>query len=313
MVSVIVPIYNVEKFLPKCIESLQAQTLSDIEIILVDDGSPDGCPEICDKYAANDPRVSVIHQRNSGVSAARNAGLKMAVGEYISFCDPDDFVAPDMYAELLSGIEKHDADISVCGYNYCSEDYVLDDTRLYNQREDEVLSRRDLYSKLSDMPPTIRHGVVTKLFKKKLIGNLKFDTNLKSAEDGDFLLKYLKNVKNGVFIHKPLYFNLVRQGSATHGGLNIESLKDSFSVHNRMYEDSIAVDDTLRNKALAFLMDVCTLKYDDAKSRADKSPESVQYLKQMHQFLRRKALSAIWNSSIYWKTRIYYLLLWIRK
>lgn len=97
MISIIVPIYKVEKFLPKCIESILNQTYSDFELILVDDGSPDKCPEICDEYAAKDQRIIVIHQKNSGVSAARNAGLKRAKGQYIGFVDPDDFVAPDMY------------------------------------------------------------------------------------------------------------------------------------------------------------------------------------------------------------------------
>ena len=89
MVSIIVPIYNVEKYLSKCIDSILAQTYNDIEVILVDDGSPDNCPKICDEYAQKDNRVIVIHQKNAGVSAARNAGLKAAHGEYIGFVDPD--------------------------------------------------------------------------------------------------------------------------------------------------------------------------------------------------------------------------------
>ena len=97
MISIIVPVYNVENFLPKCIESLIRQTYKDIEIILIDDGSPDRCGFICDEYAINDKRIRVIHQTNSGVSAPRNAGLAVAKGEYIGFCDPDDFCAVDMY------------------------------------------------------------------------------------------------------------------------------------------------------------------------------------------------------------------------
>ena len=96
MISIIVPIYKVEKFLPKCIESIYEQTYLDFELILVDDGSPDKCPKICDKYAEKDQRITVIHQKNSGVSVARNAGLKRAQGQYIGFVDPDDFIAPDM-------------------------------------------------------------------------------------------------------------------------------------------------------------------------------------------------------------------------
>ena len=97
MISVIVPIYNVEKYLPQCVESLMNQTLKDIEIILVDDGSPDCCPVICDEYAEKDKRIKVIHQKNAGVSAARNEGLKNAQGAFIGFVDPDDWVAPEIY------------------------------------------------------------------------------------------------------------------------------------------------------------------------------------------------------------------------
>lgn len=105
MVSIIVPVYKVEKFLPKCIESVLNQTYTDFELILVDDGSPDKSPEICDKYAELDKRVVVIHQKNAGVSAARNAGLENAKGEYIGFVDPDDWIAPKMYEQMIFAME----------------------------------------------------------------------------------------------------------------------------------------------------------------------------------------------------------------
>lgn len=314
MVSVIVPIYNVERFLPKCIDSLVGQTENDIEIILVDDGSPDRCGEICDRYAAVDSRIKVIHQPNSGVSAARNAGLSAAKGDYIGFCDPDDFVSPQMYGRMLQVMLQSDAEIVICGYDYYDEDSRLDDRRKYQKRDDELLSKEDLYRKLSDMPPTIRHGVVNKLFRKSKIAGLHFDTKLHSAEDGNFLLDYLNGIETGVFIHEPLYKNVVRQGSATHGGLNISRLRDSFRVHNRMYEDTVLLFPLQKDHALAFLLDVCTLKYNEAKERADRgSSVDETLLKDMRSFIRKKALKALRNKSIHWKTKIYYLLLWIRK
>ncbi len=313
MVSIIVPIYKVEKYLRACIDSLINQTYRDIEIILVDDGSPDDCGRICDEYAIHDSRVKVVHQPNAGVSAARNAGLDIAGGEFIGFCDPDDFVAEDMYMCLVDAMKRHDADLAACGYNYYSEDYILDSSRLYPLMEDETMSRRDIYSKLSDMPPTIRHGVVTKLFRAAIIGDLRFDIRLKSAEDCDFLLSYAKRVNSAVFVHRPLYMNLVRDGSATHGGLNIKSLTDSFAVHNSMYEDTVNYDPKLKDKAIAFLMDVCTLKYNEAKARGVKSGDFDECLRAMHRFLRKKALTALTSRSILWKTKLYYLLFWIRK
>ena len=100
MISIIVPIYNVEKYLPQCLDSLISQTYRDIEIILVDDGSPDKCPEICDAYAKKDARIKVVHQINGGVSSARNTGLKASRGEYIGFVDPDDWLDRDYLKKL---------------------------------------------------------------------------------------------------------------------------------------------------------------------------------------------------------------------
>ena len=117
MISIIVPIYNVEKYLRRCIDSILGQTYRDLEVILVDDGSPDGCGAICDAYAEKDVRVTVIRQKNAGVSAARNAGLACARGEWIGFVDPDDFIVPNMYQEMLDAINVTGAELAVCGYN----------------------------------------------------------------------------------------------------------------------------------------------------------------------------------------------------
>lgn len=114
-ISVIVPIYKVEQYLRKCLDSIVNQTYQNLEIILIDDGSPDRCGKICDEYAAEDERVTVIHKANGGLSSARNVGLDVATGEYIGFVDSDDWIEADMYAYLLQGIQKHDADIAVCG------------------------------------------------------------------------------------------------------------------------------------------------------------------------------------------------------
>ena len=114
-VSVIIPVYNVERYLGECLDSILGQTLKDIEVICVDDGSTDGSGAVLDGYAANDPRVRVIHQANAGAGPARNAGLAVAQGEYVAFCDPDDFCRPDMLARLLAEAERGDCDLVVSG------------------------------------------------------------------------------------------------------------------------------------------------------------------------------------------------------
>lgn len=115
IISVIIPVYKVEPYLRKCLDSVVGQTYRNLEIILVDDGSPDNCGAICDEYAAKDGRIKVIHQQNAGLSAARNAGLRIASGEYLGFVDSDDWIEPEMFGTLLNGLRDTSTDIAVCG------------------------------------------------------------------------------------------------------------------------------------------------------------------------------------------------------
>lgn len=315
MISIIVPIYNVEKYLRRCIDSILGQTYRDLEVILVDDGSPDGCGAICDAYAEKDARVTVIHQKNAGVSAARNAGLACARGEWIGFVDPDDFIVPNMYQEMLDAINVTGAELAVCGYNYVDEDGKVDQRRLYVNAENEILTQKQLMSRFSDMPPTVRLGVVNKLFHRDLLQKheLKFAEGLHSSEDVLFLTEYAMHVSKVIFVHKAHYMNTVRPGSATHGGLKIDSLADSFVIHDQMYETVIASYPELKKHSLAFLMDICLLKYNEATSRlSDLDSEErriiMPRLKGMQRYIRKRARQALWDHEIYWKTRISYLL-----
>lgn len=264
MISIIVPIYNVEKYLKRCIDSLINQTYRNIEIILVDDGSPDNCGKICDEYAKADSRIKVIHQINSGVSAARNAGLKIANGEYIGFIDSDDFVSPEMYEMLLTSMIKNNCDIAIGGYDYVDESGNVN--RSYIKKNDEVLSQHDVLYKQFDIEPTIRFGVVNKLYKRELINDVKFPENLKSSEDGVFLYKYLKKISKAVFVHKPLYKNVERQGSATHGGLAPESLRDALYVHKKMADDVKILYKDVYHHAFSFYIDICLRYYNSCKN-----------------------------------------------
>lgn len=124
-ISIIVPVYNVKKYLSRCVDSILAQTLHDFELILIDDGSTDSSGKICDEYAAKDSRIRVMHQENQGQAAARNRALDIAQGEYIGFVDSDDYIHPQMYEVLMRHARKHDADISVCGYELVTQGGVL--------------------------------------------------------------------------------------------------------------------------------------------------------------------------------------------
>ena len=309
MISVIVPIYNVGKFLPKCIESLIHQTYKNIEIILVNDGSSDDSLAICKKYQKIDDRIIVIDKKNAGVSSARNRGLDIAKGKYIGFVDPDDYIDVNMYSEMIESMNKYDSEIVVCGYDYLNEDYTIQ--RKYNEKNIEILNKKQYFSMQFDMPPTVRHGVYNKLYKKNLLKDLRFKENLHSSEDVFFNTKYMLLVNKAIFIHRPFYKNLVRQGSATHGGLKLNQLCDSFSVHEYMHNEATTLYPELKMKSMAFLLDVCLLKYNECKDKVGLNPtiEEKMKLKYMKKFIKKYALQSFFNNEIYWKTRIMYLLL----
>ena len=148
LVSVIIPVYDVEKYLDRCMESVLGQTYKNTEVILVDDGSPDSCPRKCDDYAAKDPRVRVIHQKNSGVAAARNTGVKAAKGDYITFVDSDDYVCPLYIEQLMRTLRDSGRRISASSYGYDDKDLtaqVINEYRVYSAEEaiTEILRERD--------------------------------------------------------------------------------------------------------------------------------------------------------------------------
>ena len=150
-ISVVVPVYKVEPYLDRCVESILAQTVTDLEIILVDDGSPDSCPAMCDAWAAREPRIRVIHKPNGGLSSARNAGVDAARGAYIGFVDSDDYILPDMYRRLLAAIREHDAELAICGYAYVDQESGAVDAVETGKSplKDEVLSREQAYEKIN--------------------------------------------------------------------------------------------------------------------------------------------------------------------
>lgn len=167
LISVIVPIYNVEKYLRKCIDSILNQTYSNLEIILVDDGSPDGCSKICDEYALKDKRIIVIHKINGGLSSARNAGLDIAKGDYIAFVDSDDWIEPNMYEEMLSFMQSEQLDLVECGINLISDSKQ----KLFKQQPNIIITGKealrkhlDPYGKSNQMLPRV--AVWSKLFKR---------------------------------------------------------------------------------------------------------------------------------------------------
>ena len=172
IVSIIVPIYNVEKYIDRCMRSLLQQTLRDIEIIMVDDGSPDNCPAICDVYARKDVRVKVIHKKNGGLSDARNAGLDVATGEYVAFIDSDDYTSIDAYEILYNKAKETNADIVYAGFTMQNSDGTENKCFVLNQTWEGKNIIPFLKSMIFDTKPdidTIWMSVWNGIYKRTII------------------------------------------------------------------------------------------------------------------------------------------------
>ncbi|WP_196007991.1 glycosyltransferase [Clostridium tyrobutyricum] len=211
IVSIIVPIYNVERYINKCINSILSQTFKKFELILVDDGSPDSCGEICDKYAELDYRIKVIHKKNGGLSSARNAGIDIAQGKYIGFIDSDDWIKNDMYEFLYKTIIKYDADISICDFIKFNENYDLC-FKEDSGKNIEIWNNIEALEKLNT--DDCGKIVVTwnKLYKKELWSDIRFPEG-RIHEDVFTMHKILFKTNRIVNTNKVLYGYLQRSSS----------------------------------------------------------------------------------------------------
>lgn len=223
-ISIIVPIYKVEKYLSKCVESILVQTYTNIEIILVDDGSPDQCGEFCDKYARHDSRIKVIHKENGGLSDARNVGIEAATGTYIAFVDSDDYIHPQMIEKLYEAIYRNNADMSICNFEYVYSDMICKDNCENSPIKDEVITGKEiLIHKL--MGSGMWYWVVAwnKLYRKTLFKSIRFP-NGKIHEDEFIIHKICGECNRVVCVPDVLYFYVQRKGSITSEKFDIKRL-----------------------------------------------------------------------------------------
>lgn len=220
--SIIVPVYKVEKYLAKCIESILSQTFKDFELILVDDGSPDHCGFICDEYAKKDPRIKVLHQKNKGVSAARNAALNIAKGTYLGFVDADDWIDQDMFQVMLHTALTKEADVVICGINYRSDAGELIRSDLL---EKATFNQKQLLINLYGMPNPIGGGCVNKIFRRSKVKNIRFRENLSMAEDWVYLFECFKQCDSGYQIPAAFY-NVVERSDSTTRKNEVQAIYD---------------------------------------------------------------------------------------
>lgn len=208
LISIIIPVYKVEKYLEKCIESVLKQTYTNLQIILVDDGSPDNCGKICDEYAKKDSRIEVIHKSNGGLSDARNVGISKAKGRYIGFVDSDDYIKEDMYEILLNLIKKYDADVSICNlYD------VIDGNECIRNKENGIreYSRLDILKEVL-LDKNIQSYAWNKLYEKELFDEIKYPIRKKYEDIGTTFYVFEKCNKI-VVTSEPEYYYLKRSDS----------------------------------------------------------------------------------------------------
>lgn len=212
MISIIVPIFGVEPFLDECVLSLTRQTYEDLEIILVDDGSPDICDKICDHYASLDPRIRVIHKKNRGISDARNTGLDAARGEYIGFVDSDDYVSRDMFSFLLSLMESTQADISICGHVKTSH---KGKPRLFwHRKKVYIMDSQEALAKMLQLG-YYESFTWNKLVKRELFDSIRYPSG-RLHEDLFTTYKVIDRAKKIAYSKEVKYYYRQRIGSIIH-------------------------------------------------------------------------------------------------
>ncbi|MDE6654885.1 MAG: glycosyltransferase, partial [Muribaculaceae bacterium] len=229
MISIIVPVYNVEEFLPRCVESVIAQSYPDWELILVDDGSLDGSPEICDSYADKDSRIKVIHKSNGGVSEARNVGIRAATGEWICFIDSDDYVAPRYLEAMLS--KSGDADIVISGWEYAGLRKSFPEMDVYRLDFLKIMEQKAFINICGKL---IRHNSIARAAAL-------FETDVKWAEDSIFFLKVLLSCDKVRLISDVNYFYEYREGSAVSRINSYECELAAFNAVNALMPELIRV------------------------------------------------------------------------
>lgn len=220
-VSIIVPIYNVEQYLDRCMTTILNQTLKDIEIIMVDDGSPDNCPAMCNEYAKKDPRIKVIHKKNGGLGYARNSGMEVATGEYVAFVDSDDFVDVKMYETLYNKAKSMYLDTCYCSVNrYRSDGVTKDITRYHNEAYFTNREQVDkfLFGMLEGAGRYVDMSVWKAIYSREVINNNNITFVCEkdiASEDIFFHVDYLSQAKKVGYLPNPMYYYFVNTNSIT--------------------------------------------------------------------------------------------------
>lgn len=274
LLSIIVPVYKVENYLQKCIDSILAQTFTDFELILVEDGSPDNCPALCDAAAAKDARIRVIHQKNGGLSAARNAGLDVARGEWIGFVDSDDYIAPEMYEALYQAVQSTGADLALCDYAAVDE-MGAPCPPMHTGLAQRIFTGRELLKRAANM---MVQPAWNKLYRSAIFTQLRYPEG-KLNEDFFLIPKVCLQIQKAVVLPKVLYYYVQRGGSIMNGGKTLRHFDAAEAA--RQYWDCLVeneVYDALVNAARFTIGSVSRI-YRQLPPALRKAPRSREMLR----------------------------------
>ena len=259
-VSIIVPVYNAETALRRCIESILHQSCADFELLLVDDGSKDDSGAICDEYAAKDSRIRVFHKENGGVSAARNLALDVARGKYLQFLDSDDWVVPDATLLLLRAAEEHGADLVISDFYRVVGERVSVKGDI---EEDRVLSREEYAEHMMANPADFYYGVLwNKLYRRDIVQDhrIRMDEEISWCEDFLFNLEYIRFARRFYALNVPLYYYVKTKGSLASQisiSKTVRMKLSMFEYYNRLYQEIFDEEEYEKHrlKVYRFLLD----------------------------------------------------------
>ena len=248
LVSVIIPVYNVAPYLKRCMDSIINQTLKNIEILAIDDGSNDGSETILDEYASKDSRVRVFHVDNGGVSKARNLGLDNAKGKYVAFIDPDDFVPLDIYECLLKEINTYNCQLVQSSIQCVYDNGISGDLVLCGERI--IIKEEFLYAYRDSI---ITGSCCDKLFVNENIADIRFREGLPVSEDQLFVIEYLEKISRVRIIDKVGYYYYQREDSVIHETLNYKHFSDIY-LFNQLVKDGVLTKKTLSGRMISIFM-----------------------------------------------------------
>lgn len=241
LVTIIVPVYNAEKYLNRCVDSILSQDYPNFELLLMDDGSTDASGTICDAYGQKDARVKVVHKENSGVSDTRNQALDMAKGSYIQFLDSDDWIVPEATRLLVRSMEQYECDMVIADF------YRVSGERLSQKgdiEEDKVMTRQEFAACMIEDPADFYYGVLwNKLYRREIIEahKIRMDVSISWCEDFLFNLEYIRHAASFYALQVPVYYYRKRRGSLATQGMNIGNTVrmkiNIFEYYNGFYKD----------------------------------------------------------------------------